>query len=196
VRESYIIAKAGNASHRLDITNRDWEMLSGLYFREGKQFSDALGVYEHFTVARGIPKGSHVVRQRRQLLEAAELLRRGIERDEELLRFDYTFSFTVPGHSTGGGGETGFRIRGLVGHIDTRPKGFCWLQLSQLVGSHWPRVVEWTDMRVKGSIDTDERGTLQVRRKRAEIKWPKRLPPFIEFLGSRSEKQITIEIYD
>jgi hypothetical protein len=196
VRESYIIAKAGEATHRLDISDRDWEMLSGPYFKEGKGFTDALGVYEHFTVAGGIPKGSHVVRQRRLLLEAAELLRRGIERDEELLRFDYTFGFTVAGQSTGSGGESGFRIRGLVGYIDTRPRGFCWLQLSQIVGSHWPRVVEWIDMRVKVRIETDERGTLRIERKRAEIKWPERLPPFIEFLRSRSEKQITIEIYD
>jgi hypothetical protein len=197
VPESYIIAKIGDASHRLDFVPRDFGMLVGKNFLEGERFIKALGVFEHITVAGGIPKGSHVIRSRRLFLDDTELLLRAVQRDEELLRYDYRFSFAVPSHSTGGGAESGFRVRGFVGHIDTRPRGFCWLQLSQVVSSGWPRIVEWIDMRVRGSIETDERGTLQVHRKKAvPTKWFERLPPFIEFLRSHSEKEVTVEHYD
>ena len=195
--ESYIIAKIGGASHRLDFTHRDWGLLTGKNFVEGQRFIEELGVYEHITVADGIPKGSYVIRRRFQLLEKTESLRRAIERDQDLLQYDYTFSFSARAKSKGSGGESGFRVRELVGYINARPHGYCWLELSQLLGPQSGRVVEWIDMRVRGSIETDELGTLEVHRKRVTpIKRLERLPPFIEFLRAHSEKQVTIEHYD
>ncbi len=81
MRRSYIIAKIGDASHRLDIAHRDWGMVRGPFFREGEQFERALGVYEHFTVAGGIPVGSFVTRQRCLLLEATQAFLRAVQRD-------------------------------------------------------------------------------------------------------------------
>src|ERR1700677_2297910 len=168
---SYVITKIGDASHRLDIAHRDWGIVRGRFFEEGARFDQALGVYENFTVADGIPEGSFVIRQRLLLIEATELFLRAIQRDEDLLRCDFSYTFSARGNRRDSGAESGFRVRGLVGHISTRPHGFCWLELSQLVGSGWPRVVEFIDMRVRGSIETDELGTLKIHRRKAEMHW-------------------------
>jgi hypothetical protein len=193
---SYVIAKIGDASHRLDIAHRDWGIVRGRFFEEGARFDRALGVYENFTVAGGIPEGSFVARQRLLLLEATELFLRAIQRDEEFLRYDFSYSFSARGSRPQSGAESGFRVRGFVGHISTRPHGFCWLELSQLVGSGWPRVVEFIDMRVRGSIETDELGTLKIHRRKAEMHWLETLPPLVEFLRSQSGTEVRVEHYD
>jgi hypothetical protein len=195
MRRSYIIAKIGDASHRLDIAHRDWGMVRGPFFQEGEQFERALGVYEHFTVAGGIPAGSFVTRQRHFLLETTELFLRAVQRDEELLCYDYSYSFSARGNRRHSAAESGFRIRGLVGHISTRPHGFCWLQLSQLVGTGWPRVVELIDLRVRGSLETDELGTLKIHQRKAEMHWLETLPPLVGFLRTQGEGEVRVEHY-
>ena len=196
MRRSYVIAKIGDASHRLDIAHRDWGMVRGPFFEEGERFERALGVYEHFTVAGGIPDGSFVTRQRRLLLEATELFLRAVQRDEEFLRSDYSYSFSGRGSRRDSGAKSGFRIRGLVGHISTRPHGFCWLRLSQLAGSGWPRVVEFIDMRVRGSIETDDLGTLKIHRRKAEMHWLETLPALVEFLRAQRGREVRVEHYE
>ncbi len=189
---SYVIIRDGQESHRLDITHRDWGLLTGPFFDEGPKFIDTLGVYEHFTVAGGIPKGSHVTRQRLLLLDATQSLFRAVQRDEDLLRYDYSYSFAGRGNSRNAGAESGFRVRGFIGHIDTRPHGYCHLQLSQLGANDTPRVVEFVDMRVRGSIETDELGLLKVGRRKSRIDWLETLPPLIEFLHAGGTKEVTV----
>lgn len=196
MRHSYVIAKIGDASHRLDIARRDWGMVRGPFFEEGEQFERALGVYEHFTMAGGIPDGSFVTRQRRLLLDATELFLRAVQRDEEFLHSDYSYSFSGRGSRRESGAESGFRIRGFVGHISTRPPGFCWLRLSQLAGSGWSRVVEFIDMRFRGSIETDELGTLEIHRRKAEMHWLETLPALVEFLRTHTGREVRVEHYE
>lgn len=194
-RSSYVVIKADDQQCRFDILDRDWGVLWGPFFKEGEQFARTIGVYEHITVDGGIPKGSYVIRNRRLLLESAELLLRGVERDEELLRYNYTFSFSDVG-GVNGGGLSGFRVRGFVGSINTRPKGFCWLQLSQIGGTGLPRIVEWIDMRVRKEIATDDRGALRVHRVAAKTAWKDTLPSLIDFLSSQQAQEVRIEHFD
>ncbi len=196
MRRSYIIARIGAASYQLDIAHRDLGMVVCQRFEEGLQFIKTLGVYDHFTLARGLPKGSFVIRERRLLLDATELFLRAVERDEELLRYDYSYSFSTQGNQRNQGAQSGIRIRGLFGHISTRPHGFCWLELWQLVGSEGSRVVESIDMRVRGSIETDELGTLKIHRRKAETHWLESLPQFVEFLHTHKERDVRIEHYE
>src|SRR6266516_565216 len=124
MRKAYVIIRDSSESHRLDIEHRDLGLLTGPFFREGQRFIEALGAYEHFTVAGGVPEGSQVTRQRLLLIDVMQALYRAVQRDEDLLRYDYSYSFTGRGSSRGSGAESGFRVRDLDGHIDTRPKGY------------------------------------------------------------------------
>jgi len=193
---SRAIVSDGQKRHQLDISDRDWGLLTGPLFDAGPPFVSSLGVYEHFTVARGVPKGSQVTRQRFRLLDATQSLLRAIQRDEDLLCSDYTFSFQTGGSHRTAGRSDGFHVRGLIGSIDTRPHGYCCLALSQLGAHQRSRVVELIDMRVRDSIETDDLGLLRIHRRKAETHWPRILPAFIDFLSSTDAKEITIEHFD
>lgn len=193
---SHVIIRDGQAMHRLEIDHRDWGLLMGPFFAEGQRFIDPLGVYEHFTVAGRVPDGSQVTRRKFQLTDATQVLLRAVERDQDLLRYDYSYSFSGRGSSRSSGGESGFRVHGLIGHIDARPRGYCHLRLSQLGSNGSPRAVEFLDMRVRESIETDALGVLRIHRRKARMHWLDRLPPLLEFLRARSAKELTIEHHE
>ena len=73
---SAFIIRDGDDQHRTLISDRDIGLLSGPLFTEGPIFSFTYGFYENFTVARGIPPGSHVVRPAQKLYNAASALLR------------------------------------------------------------------------------------------------------------------------
>ncbi len=193
---SHVIIRDGHESHQLDIARRDWGLLTGPFFDEGQRFVDALGVYEHFTVATGLAEGSQVMRQRFRLIDATQSLHRAVVRDEDLLCHDYSYGFSRRGRSRSSAGESGFRVRGLIGYVDARPHGYCHLRLSQPGTNGLPRTVEFIDMRVRESIDTDDLGVLRIYRRQAEMHWQDRLPPLLEFLRARSAREVTVEHYD
>jgi hypothetical protein len=170
------IIRDGKESYRINIPHRDWGLLHGPFFEAGRQFIDALGIYQNFTVAGGLPAGTQVKRDQILLLKAAECLRIRIQSDEKLLRYDYTYSFATKNKTRHSGAQSGFLVRGLRGYISTRPHGFCYLKLSQRDIDGEVRIAEIIDMRVKGSIETDELGTLKIYRKKAEINWLEILP--------------------
>src|SRR5690242_11323648 len=124
---SYVIIRDVKESHRLDTPRRDWGLLFAPSFKEGSSFVEALGVYEHFTVAGGIPTRSHVIRQRLLLLESAQSLLHVVQRDEPLLRYDYSYTFSGRGKIRHSGAESGFLVRGFRCYINTRPHGYCQL---------------------------------------------------------------------
>src|SRR4051794_36990940 len=81
-----LIIHDGEESHQITITQRDLGLLRGPLFDAGRNFICAFRIYDHFTAAGGVPKGSHVVRVRQALENAARTLHAAIERDSELLR--------------------------------------------------------------------------------------------------------------
>src|SRR5205823_502808 len=135
--KSSIIIRDREESHRLVISSRDWGLLWGPFFDEGPVFINAFGVYEHFTVAGGIPDGSRVTRQRRVLQNATRALLAGIERDAELLRYDYSYGFSTD--TSRHGGAQGIGVRGLSGIVSTRPHGYCFLKLMRAIDGGRPR---------------------------------------------------------
>ena len=157
---------------------------------------NVLGVYDHFTVAGGLPEGSFVNREREALLEATEVFLRAVHRDESLLRYDYSYSFSTHPTQRHSGGQSGIRIRGLFGSITTRPHGFCWLELSELADSGAPELVESIDMRVRKSIETDALGTLKIHRRKSETHWLEILPQLLVFLRKKDSSEVRIEHYE
>ncbi len=101
--DSATIIRDGEDVYRLQIMHRDWMLINGPGFVEGPVFVGAFGIFENFTVVRGIPKGSLVYRDGQTLFEASSTLLAGIQRDFELLRCDYSYKIGDQPKQFGGG---------------------------------------------------------------------------------------------
>jgi hypothetical protein len=189
---SAFIVRDGDEEHRTLISDRDIGLLSGPLFTEGPIFSFTYGFYENFTVARGIPPGSHVVRPAQKLYTAASALLRAIERDIELLTFDY--SFAIDDELAKEGPEVIF-LRGREGLVLTHPKGFCHIEISETTPKG-KRVLEVVDLRVLGDFVTDGPMRITVHHKAATLNWAEVLPPLVAFLRPRIKKRLVVEHID
>jgi hypothetical protein len=190
---SAIIVHDGDESYRLLVTHRDWGLLWGPGFFEGPLFSKTFGVYDNFTVAGGIPRGSQVKRRGDELFVAAAALLAAIERDGELLRYDYSYGFA--GDPARYGGGRSIRVRGMSGILWARPKGYCYVELKCRDEAGPPRVVEVIDLRVDRAVQT-ESGLVKSYRRKAAMNWLETLPPLLEFLQSRRDKELAVEHQD
>ncbi len=190
---SAIIVHDGEKSHRLLITHRDWGILWGPMFVEGPLFSKAFGVYDNFTVASGIPRGSRVNRRGRDVFAAALALVTAVECDAELLRYDYSYGFA--GDPVRHGGAQSIGVRGMEGILSTRPKGYCYIELHCRNEAGPTRVAEVIDLRVSRGVQTDS-GVVKSYRRKAAMNWLETLPPLLEFLRSRQDRELTIEHQD
>jgi hypothetical protein len=189
--KSAFIVRDGDASHRTLIGGRDIVLLFGPLFIEGFLFSSRFGFYENFSVAGGIPDGSHVIRPGDKLFSAAYALQHAIERDIELLQFDYSFSI---GNNRPRKGPQSIMLRGRNGIVAAHPKGFCFAKL--LVPGRPGWTAELIDLRIVQDLVTDDSLPIKVHRKAATVNWPEVLPPLLEFLRPRVKKRLTVEHID
>jgi hypothetical protein len=83
-------------------------------------------------------------------------------------------------------------VNGYFGFISVRPSGYCDLTLSEVAPNGRGRDIELVDMRVKRRLETDDRKTLVVYRRRAVVGWFEHLPAAIEFLGHCTERQVDV----
>jgi hypothetical protein len=191
--DSAMIIRDGAESHELRITSRDLGLLWGPFFVQGQVFINAFGVYENFTVAGGIPKGSHVRRGGRGLYGATAALESAIRRDEDLLRYDYSYGFQK--ERTRHGGTQSVVIRGRGGTLSTRPTGYCSIELYDW-NAQGLRIAEFIDLRIVKNVKTDEGKVIKVYRRKAEMHWLERLPPFLNFLERRQRQELIVEHVD
>jgi hypothetical protein len=156
-------------------------------FVEGPIFGAALGVFENFTVAGGIAKGSLVHREGQMLFDASSTLLAGIKRDLDLLRYDYSYKIAdLPKQF--GGGES-IAVDGRPGILSLRPKGYCSIRF---VDRKSPELI---DLRGRDGFMTDA-GPIKLYRRKAESRWLDILPPLLDFLGARLTKMLSLEHID
>ena len=177
----------GDSAYELSFSNRDFALLSGpqIYMPQGARFMSELGVFENTSVAQDmkIPAGSHVRRRRGLLLNRSRSTLNYLDRDADLLRFDYSFRLTQGDDRHKPKGHlSGFKIRGLFGHVDGQPRGFCTLTLSEVSPTGLGRTVEIIDLHGREGIEADDSGTLKVYRTEADFGWLSALRGMIEFL--------------
>lgn len=185
--DSATIIRDDDDVHRLQISHRDWMLINGPGFVEGPIFIAAFGIFETFTVARGIPKGSLVHRDGQTLFDASATLLAGIQRDLELLRYDY--SCRVGDQPKRFGGGQSIRVGGRPGILCLRPKGYCYIQF---VDRTTPELI---DLRVNDGMVTDD-GPVKLYRRKAESHWLDILPPLMDFLSARLTKTLGLEHID
>jgi len=118
-------------------------------------------------------------------------LKNDLDQQDDLLLWNYSYAFSaIPGQRNGGS-QSGFRVRGLVASISTRPSGYCDLELSAVRKGRYV-FAELIDMRVVGSIETDDLGRLKIHRRRAPLLWHQELPRLLAFLQNASGEQVEI----
>jgi hypothetical protein len=188
---SATIIRDGDVSHRLQITHRDWMITCGPGFAEGPAFSNAFGIFENYTVAGGIPKESLVHRDGKTLSDATAALLRGIQRDYELFRYDYSYKIGDEPKRYGGG--QGISVNGRPGILSLRPKGYCSIRfVDSKAHPHLPQLI---DLRVAECFATDS-GAVKVFRRKAQTFWLEILPPLLGFLSSRLTITLSLEHID
>lgn len=185
--ESATIIRDGEDVHPLQITHRDWMLISGPGFVEGPIFIAAFGIFENFTVARGIPKGSLVHRDGQTLFDASSTLLSGIARDLDLLRYDYSYKLGDQPKQFGGGQS--ISVDGRPGILSLRPKGYCSIQFVDR------RTSDLIDLRGRDGFVTDA-GPIKLYRRKAESRWLDILPPLLDFLRVRVTKMLSLEHID
>ena len=83
-----------------------------------------------------------------------------------------------------------------MGTISVRPKGYCTIELLDSNAKR-PRIAERIDLRIVESVTTDGGDVVKAYRTKAQpIHWLQTLPPLIEFLESRREKELIVEHVD
>lgn len=181
----------------LTFSNRDFALLGGpsLFMPQGGQFINELGVFENTSVSQdmNIPAGSHVRRRRGNLLIHSRSTLNYIERDADLLAFDYSFRLTKgDDRHTVKGRLGGFKVRGLFGSVNGQPRGFCTLTLSETSPTGLGRDVELIDLRTRDEIATDDSGLLKIYRTEAKFGCLSSIRGMIEFLEASDADEIVI----
>jgi hypothetical protein len=184
--DSATIIRDGEEVYRLQITHRDWALTRGPGFVEGRTFSDGFGIFENYTVAGGIPKGSLVHRDGETLFRAASTLLWAVKRDYELLCFDYSCK-VGDGPRRYGGGQS-INVDGRPGILWLRPKGYC---LIKFVDSKTrPDLPMLVDLRGMKDFMSDA-GPITIYRRKAVVRWLDVVPPLLEFLKGRLGRTLT-----
>ncbi len=187
----------GCGAYDLTFSDRDFALLGGpsIFMPQGGRFINELGVFENTSVAQDmkIPAGSHVRRRRGNFLIHAKSTLNYLERDADLLAYDYSFRLAkgddrhkLRGHLGG------FKIRGLLGGVDGQPRGFCTLTLSEVSPTGLGRDVELVDLRTRSELETDDCGLLEIYRTETEFGWLSPIRGMIEFLESSDADEIVI----
>ena len=162
-------------------------LINGPGFTEGPIFIAAFGIFENFTVAGGLANGSLVHRQGQTLFDASSTLLAGIERDLDLLRYDYSYKIADRPKQFGGGES--IAVDGRPGILSLRPKGYCSVRF---VDQKSPDLI---DLRGRDGFMTDA-GPIKLYRRKAESLWRDILPPLLDFLGARPTKTLSLEHID
>ena len=183
---SAFIVRDGDEEHRTLISDRDIGLLSGPLFTEGPIFSFTYGFYENFTVAQVFHRARTSYAPPKSSIPRLPPYCGRIERDIELLTFDY--SFAIDDELAKEGPEVIF-LRGAEGLVLTHPKGFCHIEISETTPKG-KRVLEVVDLRVLGDFVTDGPMRITVHHKAATLNWAEVLPPLLAFLRPRIKKKL------
>ena len=115
-------------------------------------------------------------------------------RDKDLLSYAYSYEFEREKGRKQGGGQSGFKVRGLYGFVSVKPTGYCTLKLSEKTPSGTGRVVEIIDLRVTRQVQTDDWGYLKSHRRNMKVDWYQEMPRILEFCAQNQDGNI--EVHD
>lgn len=189
-----VVLRCGQAEHQLVLSTRDIHLLDGRYFAPlgASMYRPLFGL--DFVEGLGAPPLNQVLKTHRRsaFLSLLEGLLVALNDQKDLFSFHYQYRFTGQGGSEGGGGTSGFRVRGLFGFVSVEPSGYCDLTLLELAPTGRGRVVEIVDMRTRKELDTDDWGVLKISRRAAPVSWYDQLPSAIGWLKGQDARDVEV----
>ncbi len=174
-----ITIQCGSSAHLIRFTSRDWKLLHGPFVKSGTTLSTLLS----FSSVEPISV------QRSRLLNAAEEVLESISASSELLEYDYTYDFSGHGINPPHGGSgtfCGFKIDGRDKCIVSEP-GHC--HICEFVGGGRSN---YHDLRNRVPVETDDWGTITVRRRRKGLSWLSELPALVDFLTQVPDEAVSV----
>jgi hypothetical protein len=167
--------------------------LGGPLLPSGGAFQGALGLWDNFSVAKGMDTSAWTIKPRMPLLRAAQELLAAWEADRELLQYDYQYSFSSNPKQRNTGGM-GITFEGRTGIIDARRPGQIFIRL--VIQANLDQQFEGNqeallDLRKCEPLETPM-GTLKLHRRRNNLDWEPKLTRVVEFLSSLSADTVRI----
>lgn len=188
--------RAGGLEHCMDYSSRALRILGDDHFQEGGDFQEAVGLFENRTVLDGRNTDAWSSKSVATLHKATKRLLKAILRDQDLLSYNYLYSFPeepspngkVPLH----GGGMGISIDGESGLLWAKLPGSLYILFSKLNKSGQAESYAKIDLRTVSLIQTDSRGLLKVHRRKCEFELPGCLTALSQFLGEVRSSKIEI----
>ncbi|MGA9981738.1 MAG: hypothetical protein WBQ08_24185 [Candidatus Sulfotelmatobacter sp.] len=169
-------------------SHREAKCLGGPLLPSGGKFQGALGLWDNFSVAKGMDTQAWTVKPRFPLLRAAEELLAALEADRELFRYDYQYSFSsIPKQKNTGGRSIVVNERS--GLIDARRPGQVFIRFAASQSGGGDGAV--LDLRKCAPIETSL-GLLRIHRRKNQLDWKPKLAKLIGFLHSLSVEMVRI----
>ena len=188
-----VIFRCGGSEERLLLSHRDIHLLDGEYFLKRPVDYRAYLALDFVKGLGAPPEGPVLATHKRFLLTGVlKGLSNALEDQRDLIAYSYQFEFSRHPEADGGGDLSGFRVRGLIGSISVRPAGYCTVVLSEVAPTGRGRIAEIIDMRVREKLETDEWGTLTLKRRTAEVGWFDELPRVLAWLESQQAPEVDV----
>jgi len=180
-------------SHTYAVTyvTREYKYPVGKQCPEGKEFIQALGMWDNFSVALGQNVEAWTSKPRERLLNACENLLARVQTDGEYIGYDYQCGFAAEGRTRHSGRGFGVRLPGKDAFIWLHP-GQIFMEFSEQRKDGNFHVVETIDLRRSGPIQTENLGQLKVYGRSNPITWELKLLPLIHFLRSHSCEYVRV----
>lgn len=160
-------------------------------FPSAEDFKQALGLWDNFSVARGMNTKAWTVKSRPQLIHAAQRLADALKADGELFRYDYQWGLSaIPKQRNSAARGVG-NVGGKMGGVRATP-GQLYLELREKGNDEKYRIVEVRDLRQGPPVVTDEFGTIKVYRRKNTIDWGPKLSRLIDFLQVSTSEDVRI----
>jgi hypothetical protein len=172
----------------LRFSHREAKCLGGPLLPSGKKFSAALGLWDNFSVAKGMDTQAWTIRPRVPLLGAAEELLAAWEIDGAFFRYDYQYSFSSNPRQRNTGGM-GITVNGRAGTIDARRPGQLFIRFTS--SNPEERGDEVLDLRKCAPVETPL-GAIKIHRRKNQLNWQPKLENLIKFLRSVRVESVRI----
>lgn len=150
-------------------------------------YQKVFGVYEYYSIAKGLQADNITLKRRTDLLETLQDIQKVLKEEEEYLRYDYLYSFGS-NPSKGGGGMT-LSVDGKHSSIWVTP-GYCYLHIDHKeVVILRPKQVQY---------NADGKGLIKIHRRRKEERLTliDEFEKAIDFLESVNDNMIEIRHRD
>jgi hypothetical protein len=169
-------------------SHREAKCLGGPLLPAGQKFESALGMWDHFSVAKGMDTQAWTVKPRIPLLQATEILLAAWTLDREFFQYDYQYSFSsIPKQKNTAG--MGVTVEDRSGLIDARRPGQIYFRFGDPDPDRSKPAI--LDLR-KGAPLQTSLGLVKIHRRKNKLDWEPKLTRLVEFLRSIGVETVRI----